>query len=228
MSWLIQVAIDPALLHRALEVFPCSLNQDSTVWKKYESVAPEVGVICNMFHSNPYYWVDFDQQIRETLTLVTNGDCSNFYSLLHCRIKLFLTSYVYKSGNVGKKLHSYSGLNPEEFGLTDTELVHNATNMIFDTNKNIFVVASDEYRLASSVTKKCNFVPSNFNSIVVNEFPNLKVFDISTMWKNTYIEEIEKVISCKLTQDQIDACTKFVTRYIEVMPLLVKDTCNEI
>jgi len=224
VSWLVQISMDPAMLNLALESFPVSLTAHPNNWKKYEKVPPAVGVLCNVFHPDPCFKIDFDSCMKKTLNTVTSQG-ESFYDLLHCRIKFYLVNHVWRSGNVTQQFFDYIRDNPEEFKLHDTEYIKNMTDIIFDVKKNIFVTAPEDYLKIVARVKKLRHVNSDINE-VLRQYTSLKTFSIDSIWKGRWIDELEKILEIKLSNQQVEACQIFVNHYFEIMPDEVKRYCN--
>lgn len=225
VSWLLQVAIDHTKLPEALDVFPISLKFNSDQWKKYEKTPHNVGLLCNLFHVTSYYNSNLDDDIRKTLNAITqNGD--SLYDLLQCRIKFYLTNYVYQSGHHSQAVFNYVKNNPKEYKLDDPTYIKEVTDILFDIQKNIFIVAPEEYLALAAKNKKCMAIKSNVTTIL-KEYPQLKTFNLESIWKGTYVKELEKVLERKLTSDQTWCCKILIDRYIEIMPEQIKKYCYE-
>jgi len=224
VSWLIQICLFPNNLPLSLEVFPLKIKNNSKQWKKYEKTPNNVMILCNSFYPTSYYKMNSDALTQQTLDkLRCHG--SSIYDLFHCRIKLFLVNYVYQSGHVKSTDFKWINQNKDKFNLYNQELVKNATDILFDLKKNIFVCAPEKYVELAAQSKKCRHYESNLNEIL-SKNKDCKIFHIDTIWKNTYIEELEKILEITLDTTQIYAVKSLVDRYMDIMPPNLKQYCN--
>jgi hypothetical protein len=224
VAWLLQTAINPSLLPCALDVFPLSLTKDHKVWKQSESVPPDAAVLCNMFHPNTYYKIDFEKDTRCVIESVLNGNSDSIDTLLHCRIKFYLMNYVYLSGHITSQNLAEVAQHPEKFQLNDMEHVKSMTDILFDVSKNIFVSAPERYLELASQTKNCRYYPTPVHDIVAN-YP-VKIFQMETTWQGTWESEVSKILGRPLLPTAKTACAELVNRYLEVMPPLLKEFCG--
>ena len=220
VSWLIQVCLFPNDLSLSLKVFPLKITNNSKQWRKYEKTPKNVNVLCNSFYPISYYKVDSDVLTQQTLDSVRH-DGSSIYDLFHCRIKLFLVNYVYQSGHVNTTDFNWINKNKDKFDLYDQELVKNATDILFDLKKNIFVCAPEKYIELAAHSKKFRYYESNLNEILYRN-KDLKIFNIDSIWKNYYVKELEKILGTTLNINQIYAVKTLVDRYMDIMPLNMK------
>ena len=224
VAWLLQTAVNPSLLPCALDVFPLALIKDHKVWKQYESVPPDVAVLCNMFHPDTYYRIDFEKDTRLVIESVLNGDSNSMDTLLHCRIKFYLMNYVYLSGHITSQNLSEVAQHPERFRLNDMEHVKRMSEILFDVSKNVFVSAPERYLELAAQTKKCRYYPTPVHDIIA-EYP-VKIFQMETTWQGTWESEVAKILEQPLSPVAKTACAELVARYLEVMPPLLKEFCN--
>ena len=225
ISWLIQVVLDPSTLNKALAVFPLEINQDHSKWRKWESTPPTVAVLCNSFHPASGYNIDKDAMIRETLTKLSSGG-NSFWDLVYCRIKYYLVNYVYQSGNITTQKFEHIKQSHTWHKLHDQNYIKQQSDLLFDLDKNVFVIAPRRYIELSALTKNIIVDHSNLNEILTKEFSHLKVFNLVSIWQNCWQAELEKVLNKQLDKEQQQACSLLVDRYITVMPPLIKDFCN--
>jgi hypothetical protein len=224
VGWLLQTALDPALLENALAVFPLTLKEKSQTWKQFERTPHEVGLICNMFHANTYYALDAEGDTRHVIESILAGNNKNIDTLLHCRIKFYLMNYVYRSGHVTLQNLLDVTTYPEKYQLTDMEYVKRVTDVLFDVSKNIFVNAPERYLELAAQSKNCRHYPTPVNKIIA-EYP-VKIFQLETVWQGGWEAEISKTLGLPLSISAKSACEKLIKRYLEVMPAPLKEFCN--
>jgi hypothetical protein len=226
VSWLIQVALDPSTLTKALAVFPLEINQDYSKWKKWEATPPTVAVLSNSFYPATADKINRDTMIRETLTKLSNGG-QFFWDLVHCRIKYYLVNFVFQSGNITVQKFQQIKQSIEWQKLHSQDYLKQQSDLLFDLDKNIFVIAPDRYIELSALSKNLYVTTSNLAQILTKEFPHLKTFDLLSIWRNRWIQELEKIINRSLNKQQQEACALLIDRYNEVMPPMVRDFCYE-
>jgi hypothetical protein len=225
VAWLLQVAFDHRYLDASLQVFPESLGSDSGSWTQHEKTPSSVAVLCNPFHPDVVYQVDQEQEIRDVIEMILSGDSSSMDNLLYCRIKMYLCNYVYETGHPSKTLIDRVNLNHHHWHLEDLSLVKSMTDVLFEPEKNIFVIAPDRYCELAAKFKGSRFYSSPINQIV-SQYPALKKFHIETVWKGTWLQELESVLGFELGKRSKNACEQLISRYLDIMPDEMKAFCN--
>jgi hypothetical protein len=224
VSWLLQTAIDPTLLDCALDVFPVSLGNDHKLWRSYERTPIDVGLLCNVFHPNTYYSIDLESETRRVFESIISGNNDNFDTLLNCRVKFYLTNYVYHAGHVTSQKLSEVTQHPEKYHLHDIDYIKQITDILLDASKNIFIKAPERYLELASQTKNCRYSRTPINELIA-EYP-VKYFSLETVWQGGWEHEVSKILGTPLSPDAILAGSKLVDRYLEIMPQPLKEFCN--
>jgi hypothetical protein len=225
VSWLLQLCIDPELLPIALDNFDLSIDTKNKQWKSFEDVPPNIGIVANAFYSKNTTNADIINS--QTITLLTNIISStenSFNKTLPARIKYFLTSYVWgkSSFNINEKTHL---ANSKQFKLINNPLILDQyTTPVFNADKSIFVIAPKEFTSISLESKTTHtLIDYNIENIIISFERHLKIFYTSNIWKDSYIENLERITNKQLTPRAIAACNVLVKRWLLVQPKLVKE-----
>jgi len=221
VSWLLQLALDPSCIELAYKNFPDLLESKHEDWRRYESIPPDVGLLCNTLSSNLQYQTNVDNYSTDIIKILLNGNTS-IYDLFYSRVKYYLTNHVYKTGHTSPEQYTYFTENPDEFLINDMNHFKKMTDVIFDTTRAIFVHAPLEYQALSQQIKKSVNYALDVKTLL-NPYPHLKTLDILGIYNGSYKQELENILNRKLTIDQIDACDMLVNRYIQISPLEFKD-----
>jgi hypothetical protein len=226
VSWLLQLAVNPSCIDLACKNFPNLLENIPTDWRNYESIPPNVGLLCNTLSSNLQYQPNVDNYSIDIIKILLNGN-NSIYDLFYSRVKYYLTNHVYKSGHASPDQYNYFTTYPDEFLINDLEHFKKMTDVIFDTTRSIFVYAPLEYQALSQQLKKSANYALDVKTLLT-PYPQLKTFDTLSIWNGSYRQELENILNRKLTTDQISACDILVNRYIQISPPEFKDCYNRI
>ena len=224
-SWLLQLAVNPLCIDLAYKNFPDLLESKPKDWRNYESIPPDVGLLCNTLNPNQQYLHNGNYSAEVIDTLVNGGN--SIYDLFYSRVKYYLVNHVYETGNVSIDQYHYVTNNPDEFLINDMEHFKQMTDVLFNTDCSVFVYAPLEYQSLSAKIKKSR----NFSievKLLLEPYQNLKTFDILSVWNGSYRQELENILNRPLTAEQSDACANLVDRYIRISPQEFKDYCGRI
>lgn len=226
VSWLIQVALDPTSLDDALEVFPLSLIDQHGRWKMHERTPPDVGLLCNLFHPNAYYDIDTVASTRDLLDAMMHRKHPKINDLLAARIKFYLINFVYRSGHIRLAEYHKVKKDPVAYRLHDQDHVRQMTDILFEPDRNIFVIAPEPYLEMASKIKNCRYYKSLVDQTLL-DYPDIKIFHFEKVWQKGYIEELERLLGISLDDEQRLAGDRLVERYMSVMPKKMREWCDE-
>jgi hypothetical protein len=224
-SWLIQLCLDPSKLPNAFENFPNALKNDQSNWQRYEQVPPNVGLMCNGFDPSTYYTVDIEDYARKILNKVVTDDISSVYELFYCRSKYFLVNHVYEKGHATDEDYQGYSKEIEKYGTADINYFKAQTDILFESDKNIFVYAPEEYRRIAQQTKQSRDISFDINNALI-DYPTLKCFETRSIWDQTYIQNLERVLNQKILEESKKAIKKLVDHYLNVAPLKLREYCK--
>ena len=226
VGWLLNIASNATVLDAGLSVFPVELEKNSFRWRDFEKTPPEVGVLSNMFFLNPesnYKCLSKKESFDElVMSLQTKGQNTN--DLMTVRSKFFLLNYILESANA----------TFEKFSDVDYQKVKNTypldtfkyiTDVIFNIEKNIFLIGHKEYTKIACYCKRLPFLDLGIDEILAG-YVGIKTFKLESVWKNYWQSEIENILGRQLTFEQYDACNTFIKRYIQVMPGPLLEFCH--
>jgi len=215
VSWLLQVAINPHTLPSALRHFPLILKYKHTTWKYYEYVPPDIGVLCNMLMPSdiPSDMQLIEYHVNNTLTSVFNGRVN-----LQILIKYYLINYVWFKTYFYEK-DEYQLLHSTEYNqLAEMQYIDLLTQDI-TSKKIIAVTASDEFIALSSKYKNVETdiaLNNQYNKNIGKHTTN--IFNMRSIFNNTYLKSLERLLNKRLSNEEIEACNIFVDRYINIIP----------
>jgi hypothetical protein len=221
-AWLVQLCLEPDRLSEAQENFPTVLEHNQAAWQRYEKVPPDVGLLCNTLEPNLYYNIDNTQYAKSTIDRMIKGN-SSVYDLFFCRSKYFLVNHVYQQGHT--PTHRYGCVKKHLPDCTNVDFFKNLTDILFDVNKNIFVHAPAEYQRISQKIKQSRQIQFDVKTLATS-YPELKIFETRTIWQGTYIQELEKVLERKISDQSQHACAILLDRYFKISPPELKNWCQ--
>jgi hypothetical protein len=225
-AWLIQLCIDPSKLNNAFENFPSILKSDRSKWQQYEQVPPDVGLMCNAFDPCVYYNVNIEDYAKKILNKIVTNNTLSVYDLFYCRSKYFLVNHVYEKGHATDEDYQRYSKEIEKYGTADINYFKTQTDILFDSDKIIFVCAPTEYQRIAQQTKQSRDISFDINDVLI-DYPKLKSFEIRSIWDQNYIPSLERVLNQKITTESQQAIKKLIDHYLNVAPSEIFDYCKQ-
>jgi hypothetical protein len=224
-SWLIQLCLDPSKLPNAFENFPDALKKKHSIWRRYEQVPPNVGLMCNAFDCRVYY-DNNKNHTRKILDRLISTDTSSVYELFYCRSKYFLVNHVYEKGNATNEDYQRYSKEIEKYQTADINYFKAQTDILFEPDKIIFVHAPIEYQRIAQQTKQSRDISFDIGDALA-EYSGLNCFEIRSIWDQTYIQNLERVLNQKVSVESQKAIKVLVDHYLSISPPALRKYCEE-
>jgi hypothetical protein len=225
-AWLIQLCIDPSKLNNAFENFPSVLKSDRLDWQRFEKVPPNVGLLSNAFHTGTYYTVDIKKYAKEILNKIVTNNTLSVYDLFYCRSKYFLVNHVYEKGHATNEDYQRYSKEIEKYQTADINYFKTQTDILFESDKIIFVHAPIEYQRIAQQTKRSRDISLDLGDLLIN-YPTLKCFKIQSIWNQSYISNLERVLNQTITPESQRAIKKLIDHYINISPIELRNYCEQ-
>jgi len=214
VAWLIQTAIDANNITPALQSFPYILKYNPSKWKYYEQIPPNIGVLCNMLIPSDLWDSNteiIDEYINNTLQSISDGKVS-----IPISVKYYFINYIWHKTYFYEN-HEKGLINSTQFKkLANLEFI-SAISSDINLKKIIFVHTPSKYTKLwadyKHTTTNLN-INDSFNTHIANYTDN--IFYMSSIFDNTYIDVLERILSKKLSNNQVLACQLLVDRYINI------------
>lgn len=227
VAWLLNIALNPSLLNEGLNVFPLELKKSSGKWQAFEKTPPDVALMCNMFYPD-FAIKNSHKKIIENLLMDLTSKGQIVDDLLPQRTKFFLINYLLESGNIS----ATTKFCDDVISRYSLDKFKHITDQLFDVNKSIFLIAPEKYAQQALKIKNNHTTVDTVDTEIILEgvlskYSNLKIFKLEAIWKGHWQSEIEKSLNQSLTSEQLDACSIFIERYMEIMPKELLKICYD-
>ena len=234
VAWLLQLAINPELLNTALGCFPIQLRSNSYEWGNYEITPNQIGVHSNNIWENNKKWTheQLIEQSRRTLTKISQSNTIiENYMEMKDRMRYYYNNYVFFRVNF-LQTEKYKNQN---FSLSSDEF-HEITNLLFERDSVIVVNPPRWYIQECEKTKGFQFEdgttdfcgPDQTRGFYINDIlpefqDKLMIFNTESIWNGAWQDEIESILSKKLSDIESYACQQLVKRWLYVSPKSIRD-----
>jgi hypothetical protein len=180
--------------------------------------------MCNAFDCRVYY-DNNKNHTRKILDRLISTDTSSVYELFYCRSKYFLVNHVYEKGNATNEDYQRYSKEIEKYQTADINYFKAQTDILFEPDKIIFVHAPIEYQRIAQQTKQSRDISFDINNALI-DYPTLKCFETRSIWDQTYIQNLERVLNQKILEESKKAIKKLVDHYLNVAPLKLREYCK--
>ena len=236
-AWLLQLAHNHELFDMALRNFPLELSKSPVSWNTYEIIPPDIGVQNNHFHENKY--LSKDEYVRQTTYSLNRlayeqKEIQDLKDIRRTRINYILNNYIFdcvKQFDGPKLDYIYEDKSCRtHLKNIPIDLFYSLSDILYDKSKVIIVSAPTWYMTLCSETKAsvdasigCENSVFHISNMLIDYSSKLKIFNISSIWNDNYINEIENLLNISMNKNQKNACHQLVKRYMDIMPKNIKE-----